>query len=170
MSSPVRDLGPGTVIWDVDGTPLDLGDVLGSIVFTDEPQYKEIRTEGYGESPVDAVFVGRKVSLVVPLTRAALTKLEKVIPSMTVAGSVGTVKASVGTQMLALAKKITIKPLTDGAVSATATEFLSIFKAYPVTKSEWKYDASNQRVCEVTFLCFPRQDSGHVGEYWAIGA
>lgn len=169
MSFPFGDLGPATVIWDVDGTALDLGDTLGSIQFTDDPQYKDIRTEGYGENPVDAVFVGRKVSLVVPLTRAALTKLEKVVPSMTVVSTVGTVKASVGTQMYASAKKLTIKRLIDGAVSTTAAEWLTILKAYPVTKSDWKFDASNQRVCEVTFLCFPCQESGVVGQMWKIG-
>jgi hypothetical protein len=169
MSFPFGDLGPATVIWDVDGTPLDLGDTLGSTQFTDEPSYKEIRAETYGENPVDAVFVGRKASLVVPLTRTALAKLEKVIPSLTVAGQVATAKASVGTQMYANAKKVTVKKVTDGAVSTTPTEWLTIFKAYPVTKSDWKFDSSNQRVCEVTFLCFPCQESGVVGNIWKIG-
>lgn len=170
MSFVFGDLGPATVIWDVDGTPVDLGPMLGSVQFTDEPKYKEIREERYGENAVDAVFVGRDVKLVVPMTRSSLAQLEKVVPSLTLAGAVGTAKASVGSQMYANAKKVTVKKVTDGVVSTTATEWLTIFKAYPVTKSDWKFDASNQRVCDVTFLCFPCQESGVVGNMWKIGA
>ncbi len=166
---PFGDLGPATVIWDVDGTPVDLGPVLGSVQFTDEPKYKGIREEGYGENPVDAVFVGRDVKLVVPMTRSQLAQLEAIIPSMTVVGDVATVKASVGTQMYANAKKVTVKKLIDGVASILTDEWLTLFKAYPVTKSDWKFDASNQRVCEVTFLVFPCQESGVVGNMWAIG-
>lgn len=169
MSYPFGDLGPATVIWDIDGTPVDLGPVLGSVQFTDEPKFKEIREEGYGETICDAVFTGRICQLIVPMTRSQLAQLEKVIPSSTLVTTVLTVKASVGTQMLANAKKVTVKKLVDGVASVLPAEWLTIYKAYPVTKSDWKFDASNQRVQEVTFLVFPRTDSGHVGEMWAIG-
>ena len=169
MSYPFGDLGPATVIWDVGGTPVDLGPVLGSVQFTDEPKYKEIREEGYGETPVDAVFVGRACQLIVPMTRSQLAQLGAVIPSATLVSTVLMVKASVGTQMLANAKKVTIKRLIDGVASALPAEWLTIFKAHPVTKSDWKFDSANQRVQEVTFLVFPRTDSGHVGKMWAIG-
>lgn len=167
---PFGDLGPATVIWDVDGTPVDLGPVLGSVQFTDDPKYKDIREEGFGENPVDAVFVGRETKLIVPMTRSTLAKLSEVVPSMTVVGDIATVKASVGSQMYASAKKVTVKKLIDGVASTNTDEWLTIFKAYPIAKSDWKFDASNQRICEVTFLVFPCQESGVVGNMWTIGA
>lgn len=169
MSFPFGDLGPATVIWDVGGTPLDLGPTLGGVVFTDEPKYAEIKEDGYGEMAVDGVFTGRVCSLVVPMTRSQLTQLEKVIPSAVVAGDVMTVKGSVGTQMAANAKKVTVKRLIDNVPSAVTTEWLTLYKAYPFAKSDWKFDNANQRICEVTFLVFPMTTSGHIGEMWAVG-
>jgi hypothetical protein len=157
------------VIWDVDGTPLDLGPTLGGVVFTDEAKFVEIKEDGYGETAVDGVFTGRLCSLVVPMTRSQLTQLEKVIPSATVIGTVMTVKASVGTQMAASAKKVTVKRLIDNVASVDPDEWLTLFKAYPFAKSDWKFDNTNQRICEVTFLVFPMTTSGLVGTMWAVG-
>jgi hypothetical protein len=166
---PFGDLGPATVIWDVDGVALDLGPTLGGVVFTDEAKYAGIKEDGYGDTEVDGVFTGRACSLVVPMTRSQLTQLEKVIPSASVLGTVMTVKASVGTQMEPLAKKVTVKRLIDNVASTDPDEWLTLFKAYPFAKSDWKFDNTNQRICEVTFLVFPMTTSGHIGEMWAVG-
>ncbi|MEN6311201.1 MAG: hypothetical protein ABFD80_06640, partial [Acidobacteriota bacterium] len=88
MSFVLRDLGPARVIIDPDGTtPIDLGDVIGSIEFKDEVKKKDIKTEAAGETAVDAVFTGREVTLKVPLTRGQLAQLAAVIPGSVLATS-----------------------------------------------------------------------------------
>lgn len=170
MSFVLRDLGPAKVIIDPDGTtPVDLGDVNGSIEFKDEVKKKDIKTEAAGETAVDAVFTGREVTLKVPMTRAQLSLLAAVIPGSVLATSILTVSNKVGSPMYASAKKVTIKPIVDGVVSTTESEWLTIFKAFPVASPSWKYDASNQRVCDVTFYCFPSQETGAEGQIYAIG-
>ncbi len=163
------DIGPAHIIWDVDGVATDLGETFGGVVFTDEAKYKEIFEDKYGESPVDAVFTGRISTLTAKLTRSTLAQLAIVIPSATVVGDVMTVKASVGTQMRANAKKVTIKPVKDGVVSTTATEWLTLMAAYPVTKPSFTFDKENQRTIEATFLCFPSTTSGETNTIWKAG-
>lgn len=164
------DLGPAKVIIDPDGSsPVDLGDVLGTIEFKDEPKYKEIKVEAQGESLVDAVFTGRECSLTVPLTRSQLDTLAAVIPGATVASAVMSVANKVGSAMYAAAKKITLKRIVDGVVSTAEADWLTIYKAFPIAKSDFKWDASNQRVCDVTFLCFVSQETESLNKIWAVG-
>ncbi len=170
MSFVLRDLGPAKVIIDPDGTtPVDLGAVLGSIEFKDEVKKKEIKEEASGETMVDAVFTGREVTLKVPLTRSQLAQLAAVIPGAVLATSVLTVSNKVGSPMYASAKKVTVKPIVDGVVSTTESEWLTIYKAYPIASPNWKWDASNQRVTDVTFICFPSQETGSEGKFYDVG-
>ncbi len=171
MGFPNGDLGPGRVIWDADGTALDLGPTFGGIVFSDETKYREIKEDEYGDSAVDHVFMGRVCTITAKFTRSALAQLEKMIPSASLAGSVLTVKASVGTQARALAKRVTIKRIIDGVVSGTTTEWLTLLKAYPISaKPTLNYDTDNQRIVEVVFAAYPSDTSGQIGEMWKLGA
>jgi hypothetical protein len=170
MGAPYGDLGPATVIWDVDGNAVDLGPTYGGVVFKDDVKYKEIKEDGYGEQPVDAVFTGRIATVTCKMTESSINQLANVIPSSSLAGSVLTVKGSVGTQMRALAKKVTIKRLIDNVVSTTATEWITLLLAYPIASPNWQFDADNQRITDVTFLAFPSKTTGSIGQTWKIGA
>lgn len=169
MAFPFGDLGPCAVVWDPDGDNLELNPTFGGVTFTDDPKFKEIREDGYGETPVDATFMGRETKLVVPMTRSSLTQLAAVIPSSTKGASNLVVATSCGTQMFADAKEVIVKPMIDNVPSATPAEWLHIFRAYPIAKSDFKYGDA-QRTCEVTFLCFPDDTTGNVGDMWRIGA
>lgn len=170
MGSVFGDLGPCTVIWDPDGTLVDLGPTFGGVTFEDEVKYKEIKEDGYGDQAVDGVFAGRVSKVTCKMTESSLAQLAKVIPGMTVVGTVATVTASVGTQMRALAKKVTLKRLIDGVVSVTTAEWITLLLAYPVTSFKWEFDADKQRVTDVTFIAFPSKATGAIGQTWKIGA
>jgi len=170
MGAPFGDLGPCTVIWDPDTSNVDLGPTFGGVTFEDDVKYKEIKEDGYGDQPVDAVFTGRISKATMKMTESSLAHLAKVIPGMTVVGSVATVTASVGTQMRALAKKVTLKRLIDGVVSVTTTEWITLLLAYPIASLKWEFDADKQRVTDVTFLAFPSKTTGSIGQTWKIGA
>lgn len=168
-ASVFGDLGPATAIWDVDGVALDLQPIHGGIEFNDEVKTKEIFEDAKGEMPVDEVFTGRICSLVVNMSRSTLAQLAAMIPSASVAGDVMTVKCSVGTQMRALAKKVTIKKVVDGVVSTNPDDWITVPLAYPKTTVQWKFNNTDQRVTSVKFAVFPLDTSGHVGDVWYIG-
>lgn len=170
MSLPIKDLGPCSVTWDPDGTPLELGPTTGGVKFSDEPKYKQINTDQHGETPVDAIFTGRDVQVVVPMTLSSLAQLEKVIAASVKGTSNLKVSSPVGTSMFSSAKALLIKPMTNGAASSTESEWLRVHRAYPVGKTNFDYDAGTQRKVEVTFICFPDDTSGQVDEMWRIGA
>ncbi len=169
MASVFGDLGPVGAVWDVDGTPVDLRPLHGGVEITDEVKSKEIFDDDHGEAPVDEVFTGRTVSVLVNMTRSSLAQLAEVIPSATVVGDVMTVKVAVGTQMRALAKKLTIKRVIDGVISTDTDNWITFPLAFPKGSIAWKFNNSDQRTTPVRFVCFPREDSGHVSEIWYIG-
>lgn len=166
MSSlPIKDLGPCQVLYN----SVDLGSTFGGVQFTDEQKYKELHTDQMGETIVDAVFTGREAKVVAKLTMTSLANLDTVIASSTAGATNLKVSASVGTAMYASANELILKPMVDGVASSTTSEWLHCHKAYPISKVDWGYDATNQRIVEVTFICFPSQATATLNEIWRIG-
>jgi hypothetical protein len=165
MALPTGDLGPCQVSWGSD----DLGPTLGGVVFKEEVHSVDIKEDGHGDTPVDAVFTGRIVTVECKFTRSSLTQLEAMITSSTAGGSNLKVVNTVGDQMFANAEELILKPLVNNTASATTTEWLHVHKTYPVAAVEFGYDNSGQRIINVTFRAFPDDTSGQVGEIWRMG-
>ena len=165
MALPIGDLGPCQVLWGSD----DLGPTLGGVVFKEEVHSVDIKEDGHGDTPVDAVFTGRLVTIECKFTRSSLTQLEAMITSSTAGGSNLKVVNTVGDQMFANAEELILKPLVNNTASATTTEWLHVHKTYPVAAVELGYDNSGQRIINVTFRAFPDDTSGQVGEIWRMG-
>jgi hypothetical protein len=164
-SLPVKDLGPCQVLYD----SVDLGPTLGGVTFKEELHTKDIMEDGHGDTPVDAIFIGRIVTIECKFTRSSLTQLEAMIESSTKGASNLKVVNSVGNAMFADAEELILKPLVDNVASVTAAEWLHIHRAYPVASVELPYDNSGQRVVSVTFKAFPDDATGQVGEIWRMG-
>lgn len=170
-ASPIRDLGPCSVIWDIEGTALELSPTHGGVEFKDDLKTKDINEDGQGDTPVDSVTIGRTVSVVVPMTRSSLAQLIATIKGAALVGTANMhVSNDVGSALFALSKSLTIKPKVNGAVSVVATEWLYIYNAYPLANLDIKWDNSTQKTAKVTFTCFPSQVSGSIGKMWRIGA
>ena len=169
MPNPNKDLGPCSVIWDLAGVNIELNPTFGTVSFKDEITHAEVKEDGHGEAPVDAVTTGRKVELTVPMTRSSLAKLEAAIKG-SVAG-VSNLKVSnvAGGAVFADAKEVIVKPLVNNVASVVTSEWLHIHRAYPFVALEWTYDNSGQRVTNVVFKAFPDDTSGKVGEMWRMG-
>ena len=173
-TGPPRDLGPCCVVWDPDTANIEMTPVFGSVVFRSEDQVEDIFWEEHGRAPVDAVFAGRVATLEVPMTSPSLTRLEVAIHDsvkQSVSGKWTILKVPnpVGDNMLPVAKEIIIKPEIDQGCSATTSEWLHIFRCYPVDAIEIAYDNATQRIYNVTFKCFPDDASGTVGLIWRFG-
>ncbi len=162
---PIKDLGPCQVVWN--GT--DLGPTFGGVTFKEDMKVNEIFEDGHGETPVDAVFGGRIVSIEAKFTRSTLAQLEAMIEASTAGATNLKVKNAVGIQMFALSKELILKPLVDNVPSGTTTEWLHVHRTYPVASVGYTYDKSGQRVTNVKFYAFPDDVSGQVNEIWRIG-
>lgn len=168
-ASPVKDLGPCSVLWDPSGDNIELNPTFGGVFFRSEDAIVDILEDGRGTTPIDAVFTGRVASLEVPMTRTSLAKLNKILPGSTLGASNLKVGTHVGAAMFASAKEVIVKPIVDNVPSVITTEWLHIHKGYPVPGFEVAYDNSGQRVFKVNFKAFPSDVSGQIGEIWRIG-
>jgi len=169
MALPIGDLGPCLVEWG--GT--DLGPTLGGVTFKEEVHSVDIKEDGHGDSPVDAVFTGRLVTIECKFTRSTLAQLESMITSSDGAPTNLKVVNTVGDQMFALAEELILKPLVNNAaeVAEPTTDglWMHVHRTYPVAAVEFGYDNSGQRIVNVTFRAFPDDFSTRVGEIWRMG-
>lgn len=168
-----RDLGPAIINWDPDGVNENLYPTFGSVVMTSNTidQVRDIMEDGHGDAPVDAVPMGRIVTVDVDFTRLTLLQLAMVIPGS--AGDVDTLKVPnlAGCAVYDLAKGMIIKPLCDGdVISADPNEWTTFFKAYPFEAIELNYNKDDQRISHITFKIFPDNLSGNVGQLYRFGS
>jgi hypothetical protein len=160
-------IGPAKVEY---GTGVDLVSfdiTKGGIQFKATTNKQDITVDQYGDTPVKSIMKGRTCEVTVPFALQDLEKLSKVIPNSTFTKS-GTapnekkklvVKAQAGTDLLALAKKLVIKP-TDA--SATANDWITIPLAGAIADPEYTYDSDNERIVNITFVGYPDMTTGEL--------
>jgi len=111
---PFKDKGPVRLTWDYGDSNLVINPVLGTISFTTTDSVSDVQEEGYGETPVDAVFTGTVVELNVPMTRSTLAQLTALLEGVESGGeNIAIFSVKSGCDMYSDAKQILIQPLCD---------------------------------------------------------
>lgn len=169
MSAPNRDLGPCVVVWDPNGDNVEFSKTFGGVFFRYEELRAPVKEDQKGETDVDEVTIGATCELEVPLTREEVSNLEKVFANASSGANYLKVSNPVGASVFADAKEVIVKPIVNGVVSTTNSEWLHIHRAYPRITIEQGYDNSGQRTTKVIFKAFPDDASGQVGEMWRYG-
>lgn len=163
----LRDLGPAVVLWNGS----EIGVTYGGIKVKIDDNVAEIKEDGTGVIPVDAVFTGRKVAdIEVPLTRFTIEQLDTIFHGAAAVADVLTISNVVGESMYDSAQPLVIKPLINDVASADSTEWITLYKTFPVAKIELSYDNQNQRVAKFAFQVFPSQESGEKGKLGSFGS
>ena len=163
----LRDLGPAVVLWN----GAEIGVTYGGVKVKIDDNVAEIKEDGTGVVPVDAVFTGRKVAdIEVPLTRFTIEQLDTVFHGAAAAADVLTISNVVGESMYDSAQALVIKPLINDVASVDSSEWIELFKTFPVAKIELAYDNANQRVAKFAFQVFPSQESGQKGQLGTFGS
>lgn len=163
----IKDLGPCGFDWD-GGT--ELSPMFGSVVLKSEQLTAPIKEDGQGDVEIDSVTIGVQGSMEITMTRSTLTQLSKVVHGSTLTGTAQLeVENQVGEALFASAKEVLIKPMVNNVVSVTNTEWITVFKAYPIHKFEITWDNATQRVFVVEFKIYPDTTSGNVGKLWKLG-
>ena len=167
---PMGDIGPCEVAWNYGGSPeVKLSPFLGKVSLSMKDSVSKVFEEGYGDAAVDAVFAGSVLELSVPMTRSTLAQLNVVWPGSALSGNVLTLRNKCGTDMYVDAKAVVIKPMRDGVVSTTKSEWIHLYKVHPYREFEIGFDRSGQRVLTVKCMVFPDMTSGMNGEFGTIG-
>jgi len=170
MPAQIKDLGPCVVVWDPDGDNISFQKTFGGVTFRYEELRAGIKEDQQGETDVDEVKTGvTNPELEVPLTREEVANLEYCFGNASAGASNLKVSNPVGGAVFADAKEVIVKPIVDGVVSVTASEWLHIHRAYPRINMELAYDNSGQRVFNTIFKGFPDDASGQVNEMFRIG-
>ena len=168
--NPNKDLGPCWVIWDEAGDNVTFKKTFGGVFFRYEELQVDIKRDQEGETAVDAVTTGvTNAELEVPLTQEEIEKLKYCFANATVAGTTLDISNPVGERLLPLAKQMIIKPIVNGIVSTTSSEWLYLHRAIPRVTMEQAYDNSGQRTLKVMFKAFPDDISGRQGKLWRFG-
>lgn len=166
--NPLLDLGPCAVIFN----NVDLGKTNGGVKFRYTEESRPVNEDQSGITEVDLIKVGATCEVEVPLTRVSLGQLAVVTGGATYTGSRLRVGVPVGISLLALAKKLILKPYIDGVATTDSTKWLTIYKAYARADYEIEFNNEGQRVYKVIFKAFP--DSANMVDgkpgLWVLGA
>jgi len=166
---PFKDKGPCEVVWDYAGTPLNLSPFLGTVSLRTTDGISTVEEEGYGTTPVDAVFTGTNVELEIPMARSTLAQLKTLLAGVE-SGEHGNIfKAKAGCDMYTNAKQVVIKPMCDNIPSTTESEWILLYKCYPYRDFDLQFDRDSQRIHMVKFLVFVNLDSGYEGRLYQYG-
>ncbi|WP_409346762.1 hypothetical protein [Paenibacillus sp. MBLB4367] len=158
-------LGPCKVTFDVGGSsPVVFETTKGGVTLTYEETSRDVTVDQFGTTPVKRIITGRKATVEVPFAEYDLEKLAKVIPGSTLTTNGTTpakkrldVDASKVIDLLDFAKELKIEPL---ATNATANDAVTLYKAAPQVKLNYKYDYDNELITGVTFEGFPDSATG----------
>ena len=173
MASPNKDLGPCIVIWDgreTDGTAVTFSKTFGGVFFRYEELRAPIKRDQAGETDVDEVTTGVvNPELEVPMTQEEIAKLVKCFANSEVIATSLRVSNPVGEAIYPLTRQVIVKPIVNGVISITETEWLYIHRAFPRITMEQAYDNSGQRTVKVIFKGFPDDVSARSNELWRYG-
>lgn len=169
---PFRDKGPVEVTWDYDGTPLVLNPTLGTSALRLTDSVSDVQEEEYGDTPVDAVFMGSVCELDIPMTRSTMLQLETLLANagvITGGAAITHFLVKAGCAMYPNAQDIVLKPLCDNTPSVTSSEWIQIHKCHPFREFDLGFDRDGQRMHMVKFKVFPNMTSGYEGRLYQVG-
>ncbi len=166
MPQVILPLGPSIVDWNAGEAVFQK--TFGGIIFRYEELQQAVRQDQRGLTDVDDVTTGVvNPILEVPMTDEELVKLNLLFANSTSAGNLE-VANPVGETVLANARRVLVKPIINGIISTTASQWIVIHKAFPRITLEYNYDNENQRVTTVLFKGYPTQVSGVIDALFRI--
>ena len=168
MPIAILPLGPCVIDWKEASVVFTK--TFGGVFFRYEELLAPIKEDQQGETDVDDVSAGVvNPTLEAPFTNEDLANLAICFGNATTDSNLE-VANPVGEAVVARAEQVIVKPIINGIISTTESEWLYIYKAFPRVTLEYTYDNAGQRVTTVIFKGYPTEISGVVGALWRIGS
>ncbi|MBA8881728.1 hypothetical protein [Phyllobacterium myrsinacearum] len=156
-------LGVCTVLFNAE----DLGFTKGGVEVEVTTDTHEVTVDQFGDTPIDELVTGRKVTVKVPLAETTLDNLVRIMPGATLIVD-GTdpkkrqvvVDTGVSISLLSIAKKLVLRPK-----GTTGEEDFTIFKAMTAGAISFAYQSDTERVFNVSFKGY----ADATGKLFALG-
>lgn len=146
---------------------VDLGFTKGGVEVEVTTDTHEVTVDQMGETPIDEIITGRKVSVKVPLAETTLENLVRIMPGATLItdGTDPTKKKVVVTTGVSISLLATAQQLTLRPKNSTGDEDFTIFKANTAGAITFAYTTDTERVFNVTFKGYASSN----GDLFAVG-
>lgn len=144
---------------------VDLGHTKGGVEVSYEPVYHEITVDKYGETAVDRVLMGERITAKVPLAELTIANLKVAMPMGTFAGAANarlTLGKSAGTRASASAAQLVLHPINMG----TRANDIVLHKAHVASTVDLKMKVDEENVFEVEFQALldeSKSDGNYLG-------
>jgi hypothetical protein len=143
---------------------VDLGHTNGGVVVTYTPKYHDVTVDKYGNTVVEKVLIGEKLTAKVPLAESTIANLAVAMPAGTSDTDNITVGKQAGELMAQYAKALVLHPIANEA--ADLDEDVNFYKAIVSSEIALNYTFDGERVVEVTFealLDETKSDGAYLG-------
>lgn len=172
LQGVLQDISPGALVWDYGPSGHEnfiIDEFLGAIEFNYEDILADIIVEKFGR--VDQVYSDHEISIVAPMTRFKYQDFWKLFPELTekISGDQIEFYSQIGVSQLANAKALVIRPIVGQVVSTDSSEWIYCPYAAPRNVVTLGWDREGQRVWNVEFTIFPKQDEDKEGLLFSIG-
>jgi hypothetical protein len=144
---------------------IDLGHTLGGVEVSYEPVYQDIQVDKYGETIVNQVLTGEKLSAKVPLAEFTVANLKTAIPNATYAGAGNArvlIGKSAGTKQTANAYQLVLHPTAEG----TKRHDVVLYKAVVSSQIMLAHKNDEKKIIEVEFTALldeTKTDGNYLG-------
>jgi len=145
-----HNIGPATLVFD----GVALGETYGGLVVSYRETTAKAMTDKTGETPREEVVTGQEGRITGALTEATLAQIAK-LTGGTVDGTGLEILNRIGKNLVADAAILIIKPIVEGVVSTTDTDWVYVPKASPRPVFELPFRLAEQKVWGFEFVAHP---------------
>lgn len=129
---------------------VDLGHTKGGVEVSYEPVYKDVMVDAYGETVVEKVLIGEKLTAKVALAEATIANGRVAIPQATFAGAANR-RITIGAKAGKLAKEDSAQLVLHPVGEGTRAFDIVFHKAYVGSTVVLPHRNDEEKVIEVTF-------------------
>lgn len=144
---------------------VDLGHTKGGVEVSYEPVYQDLSVDKFGETVIDKVLTGEKLTAKVPLAELTIANLKVSMPQTTFGGAGNarvTMGKSAGAKQSAVASELVLHPLSEG----TRKHDIVFYKAVVSSQIVISRKNDEQTVVEVEFTALldeSKADGNYLG-------
>lgn len=160
-----RYIGPCEVTYDGEV----LGNTEGGCEFSSKYDTATTTVDKTGTTARAKIITGVKVEVTCNLAELTLADLAKIIPGANSGTDSMYVKNSVGTDLVAAAATLILKPIVDGVAATDESEWLTVPAASCAPDLAIPFQLDKQRVYKVTFEGHPTTVGAATEVLWYIG-
>lgn len=144
---------------------VDLGHTKGGVEVSYEPVYQDLAVDKYGETPINKVLTGEKLTAKVPLAEFTIANMKVAMPNTTFGGAGNarvTLGKSAGALQSANAYQLVLHPISEG----TRAHDIVFYKAVVTSQIVISHKNDEQKVVEVEFTALldeSKADGNYLG-------